>query len=190
MKKVDTTSLLNCRLVCQSWNGTVAPVLKKRLMWIKRDRDLETFSELRDCFEGSAYFPSTRLDLSGSRINNNTAANLFSRFGQDSKIFVFISGADGIAGLQRKCDMFIRCFFVAAKLHHPFYIAASIIMPELPIFLSSLSQPTTPCPLIMRVGSVLSVAYINLSWMSNGLFVTFVLVSYSVSTLATMRLLG
>ena len=103
--------------------------------------------------------------------------------------FAFISGIDDIKGPQRTCDIFIQWLFWTAKLHHPVYIGAAIMKPDLPIFLSSLGFPTF-CPAVGKVAYVFSLIYINFSWMSNGLFVSVLLVCYAVSVLAAIRVIG
>ena len=87
LRKLDASSLVNCRLVCHSWNLTASSVLQKMPVWIKRDWSSDRWLRLYECMGKSQNFPCTALNLSLTslsrcgRINNQNADKLFTAFG-------------------------------------------------------------------------------------------------------------
>ena len=86
LKRLDTLSLVNSRLVSKSWNITASSILKKHPVWIKRQWDSEKIGELYRCVKRSTNFPLCRLDLSitcerPDNLDFQKVSKLFTRFG-------------------------------------------------------------------------------------------------------------
>ena len=83
------------------------------------------------------------------------------------------------------CDIYLRCIIWVGKLNVPMYVLLAVIRAETPSYLSSLATP--PLTFVERVAYIIPVSYITLTWWSNALFVTALLVSYVFGTLGAIE---